>query len=79
MVNEQYQYLRDIAESFIKLDHQLDAYLRGSAEIIGSDMPDVPIAVVYGILKEGAVVHKYHELVRAHEEAISNQDLDDGC
>lgn len=73
-MNEKFQYMRDIAEAFINLDHQLEAYLRGSADILGSDMPDIPVAVIYGILREGAVVHKYHELVRAHEEAKREAD-----
>lgn len=64
-----HQYLRDLAEAFINVDHQLDAYLKGTADILGSENPDIPVAVIYGMLREGAVVFKYHELFRAYEAA----------
>ena len=74
MNDKKYQYMREIAESFINLDHQLDAYLKGSADILGVELPDVPVAVIYGILREGAVVHKYHELIRTYEAAKREAD-----
>jgi len=73
-MNEKHQYMRDLAEAFINLDWQLEAYLKGSADILGSDMPDIPVAVIYGILREGAIVFKYHELERAHEAAKREAD-----
>jgi|HubBroStandDraft_1064217.scaffolds.fasta_scaffold1159654_2 hypothetical protein len=62
-------YMREIAESFVNVDWDLETRLRDRTEEIGSDMPDTPLAVIYGVLREGAVLYKYNELVRTHEEA----------
>ena len=73
-MNEKRNYLHDIAESFVNLDWDLETRLRDRTEEIGADMPDTPLAVIYGILREGAVVFKFNELVRSYEDAKREAD-----
>jgi hypothetical protein len=68
-VNEKKHYLLELAESFVNLDWDLETRLRGRTEELGNDMPDTPLAVIYGILREGAVMYKHNELIRSSEEA----------
>ena len=65
-------YLRDLAESFVNVDKDLETRLRYSADCLGADMPDTPLAVIYGILREGAVVYKFNELMRSETKQESD-------
>jgi hypothetical protein len=73
-LTEKKHYLRDLAESFVNVDQELETRLRYSADCLGVDMPDTPLAVIYGILREGAVVYKFNELMRSYEEAKREAD-----
>lgn len=73
-MNEKKHYLRELAESFVNLDWDLETRLRDRTEELANDMQHTPLGVIYGILREGAVIYKHNELIRSHEEAKQEAD-----
>ena len=69
-MTEKKHYLYELAESFVNLDWDLETRLRDKTEEMAADMQHTPLGVIYGILREGAVLYKFNELIRTHEEAV---------
>ena len=73
-MTEKKHYLYELAESFVNLDWDLETRLRDKTEEMAADMQHTPLGVIYAILREGAVLYKYNELIRTHEEAKREAD-----